>query len=203
MGDLINRDNATKMDADNNTHDLLNMGGLSKINKLINSNKSTDTDGVAVMDGGAGDDTLTARIHGLPPELFEIIYNFVFTMPRPTRREVHIDADYKPPVQLQISSATRASLAGNYYSSSIFAYDENDGYPLFVKFIMSLPWKHRAMIRIQHTFRYSCGVQGHACSAATSCARRTSCIKANWYRGFRAQLWAGLECLCYNETKQS
>lgn len=61
--------------------------------------------------------TLRAHIQNLPQELFDDIYELVFT---PTSTIVDINRDYRPPVQLQVSKASRESFADRYYGNTTF-----------------------------------------------------------------------------------
>lgn len=60
-------------------------------------------------------DGLIARVHNLPPELFNEIQDLVFT---PDTDTVNITRDYKPPPQLRFSRVTRAAFAAKYFSQS-------------------------------------------------------------------------------------
>ncbi|KAK4494794.1 hypothetical protein PRZ48_014150 [Zasmidium cellare] len=87
------------------------------------------------------------RMHALPPELFDIIHDLVFT---PTSQPlIWIDSGYKPPFQLHVSRSARETFATQYYSTNTFAYDDIDIH-LFAKFLKSLPTHHRLAIRFIH-----------------------------------------------------
>lgn len=48
--------------------------------------------------------TLIERLHALPPELYNEIYELTFT---PTSTDIYVDEGYKPPATLQVDRATR------------------------------------------------------------------------------------------------
>lgn len=57
------------------------------------------------------------HLEDLPPELYDKIYNDVFTADQSQRL---ITPEFRPPIQLQVSKATRAKFAQSYYSKSRF-----------------------------------------------------------------------------------
>lgn len=60
---------------------------------------------------------LRQHLGGLPQELYDAIFDTVFTA-KPGRRT--INNQYKPPAELQVSRATRKQFAKSYYSDSAY-----------------------------------------------------------------------------------
>lgn len=60
----------------------------------------------------------------LPPELFDDIYQLVFTIGKVNK--VEITEDYKPPAILQVDRFTREVLSPEYYRKALFTYDGTD-----------------------------------------------------------------------------
>ena len=65
-------------------------------------------------------DELAERLQSLPQELFDQIYDEVFTAAAGT--EVHIDGRYQPPVQLRVTHASREQFAKSYYGTITFRF---------------------------------------------------------------------------------
>ncbi|KAK4494796.1 hypothetical protein PRZ48_014152 [Zasmidium cellare] len=118
-------------------------------------------------------DALTVHVHNIPPELFEVIFDLVFETPNAAK--VHIDANYKPPAQLQVSHATRASFANAYYSNTIFTYNQES---YIRKFFHNLPRQHLDLICRLHLIGYKIEFKEHARTASTRVVRSTYCHKA-------------------------
>lgn len=73
----------------------------------------------------------------------------------------NVNADYKPPFQLQINSATRAVAKQKYYSETTFTFLEpqtNDSN--FCKWLLSLESADRSMIRSIHLDNAFCRLLG-------------------------------------------
>lgn len=107
--------------------------------------------------------TLQTSLEALPPELYNMIFDFTFTpsfMDRtepykidakrftldftPTLNDRIIDASYKPPQLLQISRATRKKYAKAYYGNGSVFFINGD---LDKRFINTIPRKHARQIR--------------------------------------------------------
>ena len=67
-------------------------------------------------------DHLTVLLHKLPQELYDAVYNNVFTAPA---RRIDTGHTYRPPHLLWISSASRKQFAKSYYHGSIFVIDHD------------------------------------------------------------------------------
>jgi hypothetical protein len=77
------------------------------------------------------------RVHKLPPELFEFIYDSTFT---PTSSIIKIDKDYKPPSNLQVNRELRAQLVDAFYNANtLYIFQDTE---LLEKWLESLI-KHR------------------------------------------------------------
>lgn len=86
---------------------------------------------------------LTPGIQSLPQELKDLIFDFAFTPP-PPNTVVKVDANYRPPTYISICSTLRAKTAQQYYSSSVFMFDEPcEGYA----WLASVPVKHAQVIQ--------------------------------------------------------
>ncbi|KAF2162682.1 hypothetical protein M409DRAFT_58094 [Zasmidium cellare ATCC 36951] len=64
------------------------------------------------------DDPLAIRVQKLAPELFDEIFDLVFTLDDDP--SVILTHDYKPPPQLQVDRASRATFAATYYPNTAF-----------------------------------------------------------------------------------
>lgn len=67
-------------------------------------------------------DRLTTLLHSLPQELYDQIYQDVFTT---TARRIHIRQSYRPPHLLFVNSGTRKQFAELYYGSTLFVVDND------------------------------------------------------------------------------
>jgi hypothetical protein len=82
------------------------------------------------------------RVQALPAELFNDIFDLVFTLPYPN--EVVIDKSYRPPVQLQISQALRNEISKTYYRKTKFTASDLQ---TLVPWLLSLTRSSRRMLR--------------------------------------------------------
>ena len=94
--------------------------------------------------------TITESIQSLPPELFNMIFNLVFTA---VEDELGIDDDYRPSKLLSISRASRAFFAKSYYGRAAriigSVYSTRPAKP----WLKSLPPDHLIMLK-EVRFRY-------------------------------------------------
>ena len=67
-------------------------------------------------------DDLTEKLHSLPQELYDCIFDAVFTA---TTHRIDIGHSYRPPYLLSISSATRKQFAKTYYANTTFVVDND------------------------------------------------------------------------------
>ena len=89
-------------------------------------------------------DELTQRVQDLPGEVFNRILNLVFTC-QPGTYEVN--ANYKPPALLGVSSDTRLVFGTTYYSSSAFVFDDKE---LIGKWLNSIGPDHKTVMKEIH-----------------------------------------------------
>lgn len=87
---------------------------------------------------------LSADVQSLPKELYDKIYDLVFTA-KSTKRMITIDPSYQPPAMLQVSRATRQKFAVSYYASA-------GGFELqcdhvLRKWLLRLSLEHRGLIK--------------------------------------------------------
>ncbi|KAK4618206.1 hypothetical protein CLAFUW4_12074 [Fulvia fulva] len=93
-------------------------------------------------------DELRGRIQGLPQELYDMIRDFTLTLDTSENGNITINRDYKPPVQLQIDSATRNKIAQEYYANTTFTFFKlHDGEALCIKWLDSLSPEARTSLR--------------------------------------------------------
>lgn len=94
----------------------------------------------------------TQRIHNLPPEIFNQIFELVFT---PEPGPITIDRTYRPPVQMRVSRALRTQYAADYYSPDrTFTACRLSNGEIF-RWLQSLPVAHRDRIyKIRTTDRW-------------------------------------------------
>lgn len=86
---------------------------------------------------------LNQRMHNLPTELFNDIYDLVMT---PDETEIKLDRKYKPPKQLQIDRLARKQFGEKYYSLTHFTVPWlNPG--RLVSWLTGLSEEHRAAVR--------------------------------------------------------
>ncbi|EME80099.1 uncharacterized protein MYCFIDRAFT_77881 [Pseudocercospora fijiensis CIRAD86] len=93
-------------------------------------------------------------LHTLPQELFDKIYDMTFAVnPAAT---IAVDESYKPPVQLQISRATREDFAKRYYGSQAGFRSKDMRDRKVFQWLSNLPANHQRRIsRIDlATFRH-------------------------------------------------
>ena len=86
--------------------------------------------------------TLKELVQALPAELYDEIYNFIFTAD--DGNKIYINKSYKPPATLQVSRVTRKFFAESYYFHSIFIIPRDlreEG----ASWLESLTASHRAM----------------------------------------------------------
>lgn len=84
---------------------------------------------------------LPSLVQSLPRELYDEIFELVFTAPSFARAVV--DRDYKPPAQMQVSRATRRHYARSYYETTTFVLVAK----AFVeRWAMAVPKHERALI---------------------------------------------------------
>lgn len=84
----------------------------------------------------------------LPAELFNEIYQLVFSISKCKAMTVNVTNDYKPPVILQVDRRTREKLAEDYYGWSIFCYDGTGASRVRIcRWISSLSESHRNCVR--------------------------------------------------------
>lgn len=89
----------------------------------------------------------TERIQSLPPELFNLVRNYVFTAVQGEIVNVNkgYNKDYKPPSSLQVSKATRRQFSRSYYGRGpIF---ECEDFNLLCKYLASLTPLHRGLLQ--------------------------------------------------------
>lgn len=99
--------------------------------------------------------TLAERVQALPAELFNRIFEYTLAVDTGPDYIVHVDENYRPPVQLRIN-APSSELAKDYYSSNTFEF-ESDTYRLYkddnsekwlcLKWLKSIPMLHRVRIK--------------------------------------------------------
>jgi len=82
-------------------------------------------------------DKLQRLLQSLPQELYDIIFDLTFTVDNAV---LHVNSSYKPAATLQVSRATRAMIAPEYYARRIICYGEQR----LPRFVRSLPDKHIA-----------------------------------------------------------
>lgn len=82
-------------------------------------------------------------LQGLPQELYDSIYDYVFTT---DAEEVSITSDYRPPAQLQVTRASRNLFARTYYREPTFICHKSDD-PLLLKWLRALPAEHASHLR--------------------------------------------------------
>ncbi|KAF2162680.1 hypothetical protein M409DRAFT_26917 [Zasmidium cellare ATCC 36951] len=86
-------------------------------------------------------DDLTISIQDLPPELFEMVLDFVLN-PNETTTSI---TTYTLPAQLHLSRATRALFAARYYPTITFRYPHNNS-NFMVRILQSMPRSHRLLV---------------------------------------------------------
>ncbi|KAK4613493.1 hypothetical protein CLAFUW4_09469 [Fulvia fulva] len=111
--------------------------------------------------------TLEQRVKALPQELQDLIYGFTFEQPDPTT--ITIDANFRPPVNLQINKAIRKSFAALYYSKFIFCSDDIHS---LQNWVVSLTSQHRAFLWDLRLHGYQDGVCDGDRSVATARATK-------------------------------
>jgi hypothetical protein len=67
-------------------------------------------------------DSLTKKLNSLPQELYDSIFDTVFTA---GPRRINIEHSYQPPSLLSINSATRKQFATSYYANTTFVFDND------------------------------------------------------------------------------
>lgn len=117
------------------------------------------------------DDTLITRVHALPPEIFNQIYDHVLVcdvdipepqapksvrfngaFKKPARNAVEIDSTFKYPVQLHINRHYRRLFANQIFANAAIEFTSVD---LFQKFCYSLDISFVKLVeRIQVVYRY-------------------------------------------------
>ena len=108
----------------------------------MNALATTKSKSVENPDGG--EDDLISRIHALPRELFDEIYDSVTTT---SAREVRMTKSYEPPVLLQYNRNAREQCARSYYRNATFFFDVDMEAHYFFLWLMSLPPEHVRMLR--------------------------------------------------------
>lgn len=87
---------------------------------------------------------LAADVQNLPKELYDEIYDLVFTA-RSTEQVTRIDASYRPPAMLPVSRTTRQKFAASYYRSAKgFELQRMD---LLRKWLKNLAVEHKGLIK--------------------------------------------------------
>lgn len=87
---------------------------------------------------------LCERLDLLPRELFDYIYSLTFL---PIENHIVVNADYRPPSNLQISRTTRKTAALQYFTITEFHFTDHN---LCLKWLLSLPKEHLSMLRSVH-----------------------------------------------------
>lgn len=92
------------------------------------------------------DDDLANRVQSLSQELYDKIYDQVFTPHK--RRRIIVDSSYKPPLFLCIDRTTRERFNVSYYSQNIFSIEleVDNGKYHSGRWVKSLPREHRALL---------------------------------------------------------
>lgn len=88
---------------------------------------------------------LRILVHSLPQELYDTIYNLVFT-PHPSM--VEIDEDHKPPPQLSVDRQSRHLFAYRYYGSPNGFHFQADDRHLVCKWLVALEAEHIDWLQI-------------------------------------------------------
>lgn len=108
---------------------------------------------------------LAQSIQALPPELFDLIYDYTFTIDIPIQT---IDENYRPPARLQVDTISRAAFAKSYYATTFHIKPGNHDI-LGTKWLSSLPSSHIQLIHrivVPKLFAYGkscdCFVPDHA-----------------------------------------
>ena len=87
-------------------------------------------------------DELTRRVHDLPRELFDLIYNLTFSNDTEVQT---VGEDYKPPSPLFVDTDSREQFARSYYDGTFYIAHENHG-DVAANWLKSLPKSHVDMI---------------------------------------------------------
>ncbi|KXT07922.1 hypothetical protein AC579_3250 [Pseudocercospora musae] len=72
--------------------------------------------------------SLRELVASLPQEIYEQIYNDVFSLLSPLHLEIYINKSWRPPSILQVNRAIRAEFLHAYYSNHIFVARRRDTY---------------------------------------------------------------------------
>lgn len=84
--------------------------------------------------------TFVERVQSLAPELFEHIYNLVFTADSGDKQ---IDEHYKPPLQLSIDPKSRAAFAKDYFPNTFIGKNTE----VINLWLDALPTEHKVLIK--------------------------------------------------------
>lgn len=84
---------------------------------------------------------LADHLRNLPQELFDLVYDMVFTADNGAR--VRIDNSYKPPCLLAVNRASHERYAKSYFHSSIFVMKIN---AYSAMWLVSLPMQHHGFL---------------------------------------------------------
>lgn len=68
-------------------------------------------------------DYLAVRVQSLPQELYDQVYDLVFTAP--VGQVVDINASYVPPAALQVNLSSRKQFANSYYGNTVFTLEDD------------------------------------------------------------------------------
>ena len=86
---------------------------------------------------------LATRVQGLSPELYDVIFDNVFTSPL-DQGELLISKSYHLPAQLQVTRASREQFAHTYYANTTFVFSTTDH---LLSWLSSLPESHSSSLR--------------------------------------------------------
>lgn len=119
---------------------------------------------------------LAGHIQNLPPELYNIIYDFTFSVSA-GEQQVTIDKAYRSPARLQVDSTSRRAFAEPYYKTSTFHVQDTS----LVKvrnicrhWLASLRKEHHSLLRHIH-------LESFADQAVVNIAPFRHRELANWY----------------------
>lgn len=117
---------ATRLTEHTGMNDMGNKRGSAPIHAEDHSSTTPTTHSVTVchqVDAHTMEGEFVEHVHGLPPELFAMIYDIVFTF---AGGEVEVDVETEPPIQLHINEASRQQFSALYYENTTFNFYWND-----------------------------------------------------------------------------
>ncbi|GIZ41631.1 hypothetical protein CKM354_000493000 [Cercospora kikuchii] len=144
---------------------------------------------------------LRQRMHNLPTELFNDIYDLVMT---PDETEVKLDRKYKPPIQLQIDRLCRKRFSEKYYKLTHFTVPWlNPG--RLVSWLTRLTEEHRASVRcinVSRVIDLSLKAGSPELTAMRWKLRMTARLCRSVLRGCARELGAGEKVAVHSSMEQ-